>query len=88
MAVGIYYIDKPLFLELLLEARKKTFSSKDIQSDFRATGLLPFDPSQVLERLQVRIRTPSPPPIAEHPPSSAQSLKTPSNILELERLQK
>jgi hypothetical protein len=86
IALGVYHIDKPIFLELFLDARKKTFTSKNITSGFRATGLLPFDPSQVLRRLQVKIRTPSPPLALEQPPSLP--LKTPANILELDRLQK
>ncbi len=89
MALGIHHIDKPMFLELLLAARKQTFSSKNITSGFRATGLLPLDPSQVLARLQVKVRTPSPPPsTSEQPPSSTLLLKTPANVLELDRLQR
>jgi hypothetical protein len=88
MALGVFHIDKPIFLELVFNARKKTFSSKNIKSSFAATGLVPFDPSRVLTRLQVRIRTPSPPPVPEGPPSSALPLKTPSNIIELDRLQR
>jgi hypothetical protein len=82
IALGVYHIDKPRFLELLLEARKKTFSEKNIASGFRATGLLPFDPTQVLCRLQTKIRTPSPPPAPNQPPSLP--LKTPVNIVELD----
>jgi hypothetical protein len=86
IALGVYHIDKPRFLELFLEARKKTFSEKNIASGFRATGLLPFDPTQVLCRLQTKIRTPSPPPAPNQPPSLP--LKTPVNIVELDSLQR
>ena len=41
----------------------------------------------MLKRLQVKVRTPSP-PAPEHPPSSELPLKTPSNVLKLNRLQK
>jgi len=84
--LGVYHIDKPRFLELLLEARRTTFSAKNITSGFRATGLLPFDPNQVLSRLQTKIRTPSPPPATDQP--SSLPLKTPVNIIELESLQR
>jgi len=89
-AIKVYHIDKPTFLELLLEARKKTFSLKNIKSGFKAIGIIPLDPSQVLNRLQVKIRTPSPPPttLNQPSPSSILLLKTPSNILDLDRIQK
>ncbi|EAQ88445.1 hypothetical protein CHGG_05064 [Chaetomium globosum CBS 148.51] len=86
IALGVHHIDKPRFLELFLEARKKTFDTKNIASGFRAAGLLPFDPTQVLCRLQTRIRTPSPPPTPIQPPSLP--LKTPANIVELDSLQR
>ncbi|EAQ92238.1 hypothetical protein CHGG_00473 [Chaetomium globosum CBS 148.51] len=81
IALGVYHIHKPRFLELFLEAQKKTFSTRNIASGFRATGLVPLDPTQVLCRLQTRIRTPSPPPTPTQPPSLP--LKTPVNIVEL-----
>jgi len=87
MALGVHHIDKPLFLELFFEAHTKTFSSKNIKSGFAATGLVPLNPSQVLARLRVRVRTPSPLPALD-PPSSTLPLKTPSNVIELDRLQK
>jgi hypothetical protein len=92
MLVGVNHIDKPLFLELYYEAHKKTFTPSNIQSGFRATGLVPFNPDHVLSKLKVQVRTPSPlptPEVAETVTSaSVIPLKTPSNILELERLQK
>ena len=87
IAVSVHYIDKPLFLKLFFEAHTKTFSSKNIKSGFTATGLIPLDPSQVLARLRVRVRTPSPLPTLD-PPSSTLPLKTPSNVIELDRLQR
>jgi len=87
IAVGIHHIDKPLFLELLLEAHTKTFTSTNIKSSFKATGLIPLDPSQVLARLRVRVRTPSPPlPLVQ--PSSKLPPKTPANVIELDHLQR
>ena len=40
-----FNIDKPRFLELLLEARRKIFITKNVISGFRAIGILPFDPT-------------------------------------------
>ena len=85
MAVGIHYIDKPLFLELLLEAYTKTFTSINIKSSFKAIGLIPLDPSQVLTRLRVRVRIPSPLlPLVQL--SSKLPPKIPANVIELNYL--
>jgi hypothetical protein len=90
IAVSVHHIDKPTFLELLLRARKKTFTTKNVKSSFSATGIVPLDPSRVLNQLQVVLRTPSPPPAPalSAPLSSTLPLKTPANIAELERIQK
>jgi hypothetical protein len=87
MAVGVHHIDKPLFLELFFEAHTKTFTSKNIKSGFTATGLVPLDPSQVLARLRVRVRTPSPLPTPNQP-TATLPLKTPSNVIELDHIQR
>lgn len=87
MTLGVHHIDKPIFLELFLEAHRKTFHSKNITSGFAATGLVPFNPSRVLARLQVKVRTPSPAPAPDQP-SSTLPLKTPSNMMELDHLQR
>ena len=86
-ALGLYHIDKSIFLELIPDARKKTFNTKNIKSGFAATGLIPFNPNRVLTRLHIKIRTPSPPSIFEQS-NSILPLKTPSNIIELDHLQK
>jgi len=60
MWAGINYIDKDDFLELYLPAREVTYSSRIVQSGFRATGLVPFEPEEVLSRLYIQLQTPSP----------------------------
>ena len=85
IALGVHYIDKPLFLKLFFKAYTKTFSSKNIKSGFAATGLVPLNPSQVLAQLRVRVQTPSPLPALD-PPSSTLPLKTLSNVIELDCL--
>jgi len=61
MRTGINHVDKDDFLELYLKARAMTYNQTTIQSGFRATGLVPFDPDEVLSRLHIQIQTPSPP---------------------------
>ncbi len=87
MAISIYYIDKPLFLKLFFEAYTKTFTSKNIKSSFKAIGFILLDLSQVLTRLRIRVRTLSPLPTLIQL-SSTLPLKTPSNVIELDRLQR
>lgn len=87
MTLGVCHIDKPMFLELFLQAHTKTFNSKNIKSGFAAAGLVPLDPNRVLARLQVKVRTPSPVPVIGQP-NSTLPLKTPLNIVELDRLQR
>jgi hypothetical protein len=61
MRVGINYINKDDFLTLYQEIRPAIFQSATIQSGFRATGIVPFDPDQVLLELHVQMQTLLPP---------------------------
>ena len=82
MRAGINHVDKDDFLDLYLQARIATYSPSTIQSGFRATGLVPFDPDEVLSRLHIQLKTPSPVrPVLEA--SSPWVLETPHNITEL-----
>lgn len=54
----VHHIDKVDFLELYLQARTQTMTEKTTKAAFRAVGIVPFDPQQVLSRLKPR--TPSP----------------------------
>ena len=82
MRAGINHVDKDDFLDLYLQARTATYSPSTIQSGFKATGLVPFDPDQVLSRLHIQIQTPSPPrPV---PVLGPWIPETPHNIAELE----
>jgi len=60
MWAGINHVDKDDFLELYLPAREATYSLRTVQSGFRATGLVPFNPDEVLSRLYIQLQTPSP----------------------------
>lgn len=86
MRAGINHVDKVDSLEFYLQARTVTYSPNAIQSGFRATGLVPFNPDEVLSRLHIQIQTPSPPrPIqARSQASSPWAPETPYNFAELE----
>ena len=62
--VGINHVDKSEFLSIYTRARTETLSTSNIHSGFRATGLLPLNAEEVLARLQITVRTPTPPPPA------------------------
>ncbi|KFY20795.1 hypothetical protein V491_03425 [Pseudogymnoascus sp. VKM F-3775] len=68
------------FLSAFKEAFKATFTEQNIKSGFRATGLVPYEPQNVLSYLNLYLRTPTP-PIVE---SNNWTSKTPQTIRELD----
>jgi hypothetical protein len=65
-------------------ARKESMATTTVQNGFAATGFVPFDPDQVLSKLNTQLRTPTTP---VNPPSTQQSPwipETPYNIAQLE----
>lgn len=76
----INHITKLEFLPAFKEAFKAAFTKQNIKSGFRATGLVPYDPENVLSHLDLRLKTLTPPPIKEPNWTS----KTPQNAIELE----
>ena len=76
----ITHIDKKAFLDTFNQVFDKAFSKDNIQSSFRATGLLPDNSEVVLSRLEVKPYTPSPPP----PGPTSWQPKTPSSAAEVE----
>jgi len=83
MRLGINHIDKDDFLELYLQARAAIYSSSTIQSGFKATGLAPFNPDEVLSRLYIQLQTPLPVrPTLEA--TASWISETPHNIAELD----
>ena len=81
MRLGVNHISKEEFLTAYLEAHQSSFTTKNIQAGFAATGLVPDEPDRVLLRLDPVVRTPS-------PVSSAESLwesKTPRTIRDISR---
>jgi hypothetical protein len=75
----INHVTKLEFLPAFKAAFEAAFTSDNIRGGFRGAGLLPFDPEAVLSQLDVRLRTPSPPPAEE----AHWESKTPSNSAEL-----
>ena len=59
--VGYNHIDKLDFLADYPRARAEAFQPYIIQSSFAATGLVPINPDRVLSKLNISLRTPSPP---------------------------
>ena len=69
-------MDKIDFLEAYPEAWKKAFSMDTIKSGFRATGLVPFNPEEVLGHFTIQLTTPTPPGSQ----STNSAPKTPHNL--------
>jgi len=77
--VRINHITKLEFLPAFKEAFKAAFTEQNIKSGFRATGLVLYDPENVLSHLDLRLKTPTPLLIEELNWTS----KTPQNATEL-----
>jgi hypothetical protein len=74
----INHITKLEFLLCFKAAFNASITTNNIQGEFRRAGLAPFNPEAVILKLNVRLRTPSPPPVSD---ASWQS-QTLSNTLE------
>ena len=79
--ININHIDKLDFLEAYPSARIEAFKSETIKNSFAAAGLVPYDPDRVISKLDIRLRTPTPPSSR----GSEWSLKTPSNYVQLQK---
>jgi hypothetical protein len=84
MWAGINHIDKDNFLELYLPACEATYSSRIVQSGFRATGLVPFELEEVLSQLHIQLQTPSPVRPVTLETTAPWVPETPYNIAELD----
>lgn len=83
---GVLSINKEDFLYLYPTVRR-ALSSANIQSGFAATGLVPYSPERVLSKLQISMKTPTPPTTA-HSNQSFGVGKTPADIYQLEQQKK
>jgi hypothetical protein len=57
----IHHVNKETFLPAFKEAYKKTFTSENVRAGFRGARLVPYNPEAVLSKLDVQLRTPTPP---------------------------
>lgn len=86
MRKNTHYIVKEKFIELYIASRPGALSTNNIKAGFQATGLEPFDPSEVLSNINALVQTPSP-----STPSSIQDddqcwmPETPHSIDQLKR---
>ena len=61
MRINITYISKLEFLYGFREAFFTSIIEKNIQGGFAGAGLVPYDLERVISKLDIRIRTPTPP---------------------------
>jgi hypothetical protein len=78
---SITHISKTEFLPAFYTAFKATFTESNIQGGFRGAGLAPFDPENVISKLDMQLRTPTPPEEATQP-STPWASKTPTTAIE------
>jgi hypothetical protein len=76
---GINHIDKLDFLAAYPHARVEAYKAETIRNSFAAAGLVPYNPDRVLEKLDIQLKTPTPPSSR----GSEYSLKTPQNLKQL-----
>ncbi|KAK1843585.1 transposase [Colletotrichum chrysophilum] len=75
---SVNHITKSEFFVAFYKAHNKIFTNENIKSAFRGAGILPWDPNHVIGKLNVYIRTPTPPATDPSTPPAWQS-QTPSN---------
>lgn len=79
MRLSINHIDKLDFLAAYPQARSDTFKADTIINSFKAAGLVPLNPESVLSKLNIQLRTPTPPG-SRGSQSSAFNPHTPANV--------
>lgn len=85
MRLGINHIDKLDFLEAYPLARIEAYKSETIMNSFAAAGLVPFCPDRVLSKLNICLRTPTPPTSRGSESSRNFTPKTPITEKQLRR---
>ena len=64
--VHIHHINKLSFLPAFKIAFKRAFTKENICLSFQGAGLVPFNPEAVLSKLNIKLRTMTPPVIESH----------------------
>lgn len=75
----IHHVTKLEFLPAFKTAFYQAMTASNVQAGFRGAGLQPSNPDTVLSKLDIRLKTPTPPPID----IATWQSQTPSNALEL-----
>ncbi|ODM17343.1 hypothetical protein SI65_07018 [Aspergillus cristatus] len=88
MRGGINHIDKLDFLAAYTNARVEAFKPQNIQNSFAAAGLAPYNPQQVLDKLNIQLKTPTPP--GSRPGSQSSQIshftpEAPQNFIQLQQ---
>jgi hypothetical protein len=83
--VRINHIDKLDFLEAYPLARIEAFKLETIKNSFGAAGLVPFSPERVISKLDIQLRTLTPPASRGSESSRNFTPKTPFTEKELRR---
>jgi hypothetical protein len=76
----INHVTKLEFLPAVKAAYDRSFTPANIRSAFQGAGLVPYQPDAVLSKLDVQLRTPTPPALTD----VLWEARTPSNVRELE----
>ena len=84
MRRGQNHIDKLDFLDAFPTARIEAFKAQTIKNSFSVTSLVLYNPDRVISKLNIRLRTPTPPP-SRGSQSSAWEPKTLSNYKQLQK---
>ncbi|KAK1845368.1 pogo transposable element with krab domain [Colletotrichum chrysophilum] len=75
---SINHITKSEFFIAFHQAHNKVFNEENIRSAFQGAGISPWDPDHVIKKLDVHLRTPTPPIANPSTPPPWQS-QTPTN---------
>ncbi|KAM5529017.1 transposase-like protein [Fusarium oxysporum f. sp. phaseoli] len=81
MGCSINHITKIEFFPAFHAAHRATITESNIKGGFRGAGLAPFDPENVISKLDVQLRTPTPPAEVTIP-STPWTARTPKTLLE------
>lgn len=82
---GYNHINKLDFLADYQRARLEAFQPNTIQNSFAASGLVPINAERVLSKLNISLRTPTPPGSRPNSRSSQFTPKTPRTIIQLQK---
>lgn len=81
MRAGTSHITKEDFFPAFFAAFQLSITKKNIQGGFRGSGLVPYSPEAVLSKLDVKLKTPTP-PRTSHRDAEVWTCRTPNNPME------